>query len=171
MRTTDSKHSYPVAPNCLNQQYWANQIGGLDRAWARDITNIPPAQGWLYLAVVLDLKSHRVIGWSMDETLEQNLVHDALQMVTSHRLALGQAAGELLFHCDQGYLYAGHRFQDQRSRARLTGRMDNAPVRVSLPPSKRSWCTRQNTQAESKPRPACSNTSKLTTIECESIRR
>jgi len=135
VRTTDSRHSYPVASNRLNRQYQVDQIGGLDQAWAGDITYIPTAQGWLYLAVVLDLKSRRVIGWSMEETLEQSLVQDALKMATSCRLGSGQAKAELLFHSDRGSQYAGHRFQEQLSRARLTGSMsrkgncwDNAPV-------------------------------------------
>ena len=135
VRTTDSKHAYPVAPNLLNRQYQVDQVGSLDRAWAGDITCIPTAQGWLYLAVVLDLRSRRVIGWSMDETMEQSLVQNALEMATLHRLASGQASGEHLFHSDRGSQYAGHRFQEQLNRAGLTCSMsrkgdcwDNAPV-------------------------------------------
>jgi len=135
VRTTDSRHGYPVAPNRLNREYRVEQIAGLDRAWAGDITYIPTAQGWLYLAVVLDLKSRRVIGWSMDETMEQSLVQNALRMATSHRLAWGQTIPELLFHSDRGSQYAGQSFQAQLACSGLTGSMsrkgdcwDNAPV-------------------------------------------
>jgi putative transposase len=63
--TTDSGHAFPVAPNLLNREYQVEAVVGLNRAWAGDITYIPTAQGWLYVAVVLDLKSRKVIGWSM----------------------------------------------------------------------------------------------------------
>ena len=135
VRTTDSKHGYPVAPNRLNREYQVEQVPGLDRAWGGDITYIPTAQGWLYLAVVIDLKSRRVIGWSMDETMEQSLVQDALAMALSHRPVSGLTNGELLFHSDRGSQYAGHRFQEQLCRSGLIGSMsrkgdcwDNAPV-------------------------------------------
>lgn len=78
-----------------------------NRAWAGDITFIPTARGWLYLAVVLDLKSRKVIGWSMTDTLEQSLVHQALGFAVGQRLTrpVGQ---ELLFHSDWGNQYATH---------------------------------------------------------------
>ena len=74
--TTDSSHTLPVARNLLNRQYQVPSVAGLNRAWAGDITYIPTAQGWLYVAVVLDLKSRKVIGWSMRDSLEQTLVHE-----------------------------------------------------------------------------------------------
>src|SRR5690606_31724087 len=96
--TTDSRHSYPVSPNRLNREYGIEQIAGLDRVWAGDLTYIPTAQGWLYLAVVLDLKSRRVIGWSMSETMKQELVQDALAMAVSRRFGCGHPTEKLLFH-------------------------------------------------------------------------
>ncbi len=68
--TTDSGHALPVAQNLLNRQYLIEAVAGLNRAWAGDITYVPTAQGWLYVAVVLDLQSRKVIGWSMKDTLE-----------------------------------------------------------------------------------------------------
>lgn len=135
VRTTDSRHKHPVAPNRLNREFAVDQIGGLDCVWAGDITYIPTAQGWLYLAVVLDLKSRRVIGWSMSETMEQSLVGNALDMAISFRLASGCSDGELVFHSDRGSQYAAHLYQEQLSKAGITGSMsgkgdcwDNAPV-------------------------------------------
>ncbi len=90
--TTDSNHAFPLAQNLLNREYQVENVAGLDRAWAGDITYVPTAQGWLYVAVVLDLKSRKVIGWSMRDSLEQTLVHEALEMALGQRLST-QAAG------------------------------------------------------------------------------
>ena len=133
--TTDSRHSYPVSPNRLNREYGIEQIAGLDRVWAGDLTYIPTAQGWLYLAVVLDLKSRRVIGWSMNETMKQELVQDALAMAVSRRFGCGRPTEELLFHSDRGSQYAAGGFQKQLQETKMIGSMsrkgncwDNAPV-------------------------------------------
>jgi putative transposase len=135
VRTTDSRHGYPITPNRLNREFGVEQVKNLNCAWAGDITYIPTAQGWLYLAVVLDLKSRRVIGWSMDETLEQSLVHNALDMAICGRLASESSEEELLFHSDRGSQYAALLFQSKLSKAGITGSMsgkgdcwDNAPV-------------------------------------------
>lgn len=133
--TTDSRHSDPVSPNHLNREYGVEQIAGLNRAWAGDMTYIPTAQGWLYLAVVLDLKSRRVIGWSMKETMRQELVQDALTMAIMRRFGSGKPKAELLFHSDRGSQYASGGFQEQLQEAGMLGSMsrkgncwDNAPV-------------------------------------------
>jgi transposase InsO family protein len=95
--TTDSSHALPTAANVLDRQYQVEAVAGLNQAWAGDITYIPTGGGWLYLAVVLDLKSRRVIGWGMSHTLEQAVVHQALEMALGNgrdtrqcRLALPQ---------------------------------------------------------------------------------
>lgn len=80
--TTLSKHNLPVAPNTLNRQFWA---GGPNEKWVGDITYLRTAEGWLYLAVVLDIYSRRVVGWAMDKHMEEGLVAAALQMATTHR--------------------------------------------------------------------------------------
>ena len=105
--TTDSNHAFPVAKNVLDRKCQVENVVGLNRAWAGDITYVPTAQGWLYLAVVLDLKSRRVIGWSMRDSLEQTLVHEALEMALGQRLP-SKDDGELLFHSDRGSQYAAH---------------------------------------------------------------
>jgi transposase InsO family protein len=110
--TTDSNHAFAVARNLLNRKYQVENVAGLNRAWAGDITYIPTAQGWLYVAVVLDLKSRRVIGWSMRDSLEQTLVHEALEMALGQRLP-SQVEGELLFHSDRGSQYASCAYQER----------------------------------------------------------
>jgi transposase InsO family protein len=108
--TTDSGHALPVAQNLLNREYQVEAVAGLNRAWAGDITYIPTVQGWLYVAVVLDLKSRKVIGWSMSDSLEQMLVHEALEMAVGQRLST-TVPEELLFHSDRGSQYAAHDYQ------------------------------------------------------------
>ena len=132
--TTDSRHSHPVAQNVLNRDYQVESISGMNRVWAGDITYIPTASGWLYLAVVLDLKSRKVIGWSMADTLEQPLVGDALQMALLQRLS-GKAQRELLFHSDRGSQYAAGETQKLLqewevvpSMSRKGNCWDNAPL-------------------------------------------
>ncbi len=110
--TTDSNHAFPLAQNVLNREYQVKAVAGLNRAWAGDITYVPTAQGWLYLAVVLDLKSRRVIGWSMSDSLEQTLVHEALEMALGQRLC-AEVKGQLLFHSDRGSQYAAHDYQQR----------------------------------------------------------
>ena len=110
--TTDSNHAFPVAKNVLDRKCQVENVVGLNRAWAGDITYVPTAQGWLYLAVVLDLKSRRVIGWSMRDSLEQTLVHEALEMALGQRLP-SKDDGELLFHSDRGSQYAAHDYQER----------------------------------------------------------
>lgn len=132
--TTDSGHALPVAPNRLNRQYQVDAVAGINRAWAGDITYIPTAQGWLYVAVILDLKSRKVIGWSMQDSLEQTLVHEALEMALSRRLA-ADTSEPLLLHSDRGSQYAAHDYQERLqargivcSMSRKGDCWDNAPV-------------------------------------------
>ncbi len=102
--TTNSRHNYPVAPNTLNRQFWAD---GPNQKWVGDITYIPTKEGWLYLAAVLDIYSRKVVGWAMDKTMEQELVASALQMAATHR-----RPGEgVLHHSDRGSQYAAHDYQ------------------------------------------------------------
>lgn len=111
-RTTDSTHSHPVVENLLQRRFSVEEVGGLDRVWAADITYLPTGEGWLYLAVVLDLGSRRVIGWAMRSTLEQSLSTDALGMAISRR-GLGRASHvhDLLHHSDRGSHYSGSAYR------------------------------------------------------------
>ncbi|MDQ3308522.1 MAG: IS3 family transposase [Gemmatimonadota bacterium] len=97
-RTTDSAHAYPVAPNLLERRFAVEEIEEMDRVWVGDITYIPTREGWLYLAVVLDLKSRAVVGWAMKDTLETSLASDALTMALWRR----RPGPGLLHHSDRG---------------------------------------------------------------------
>lgn len=97
--TTDSNHNYAIAPNRLRQEFYASQP---DQIYVGDITYIPTAEGWLYLATVIDLYSRRVIGWSMDAHMTTRLVNDALFMALKQR----NPDRGLIWHTDRGSQYA-----------------------------------------------------------------
>jgi len=103
--TTQSNHRHPVAPNLLDRQFMVAQP---NRVWAADITYVPTGAGWLYLAVVLDLASRRVVGWALRRTLDRELVVAALQQVLAQR----QPSGALLHHSDRGSQYACGEYRD-----------------------------------------------------------
>jgi transposase InsO family protein len=132
--TTDSAHSCPIAPNRLDQDFSASQP---NEKWLTDITYIPTAEGWLYLAVVLDLYSRRIVGWAMSDSLERQLVMAALQMALDTR----QPPPGLLHHSDRGSQYASHDYQTlltqyhmQVSMSRKGNCYDNAPPKAFLAP-------------------------------------
>jgi transposase InsO family protein len=96
--TTNSKHSLPVAPNLLQQDFSADRP---NQKWVSDITYIATDEGWLYLAVVLDLYSRLVVGWSMSERMTATLVCDALRMAVFRR----QRPRGVIVHSDRGSQY------------------------------------------------------------------
>ena len=104
-KTTDSNHKLPVAENVLAREF---TVDTPDRAWVADITYVWTQKGWLYLAVILDLFSRRVVGWSMAEHMRTELVLDALHAALGSRLP--SDAG-LLFHSDRGAQYASNDYQ------------------------------------------------------------
>ncbi len=104
--TTDSSHGDPVAPNLLGRRFSIEEISSPNRVWASDITYIPTGEGWLYLAVVLDLVSRRVVGWSMRHTLEKSLVIDALRSALAYRNPSPDVLRQLMHHSDRGCQYA-----------------------------------------------------------------
>jgi len=106
-KTTDSGHDLPIAPNALDRRFDVREIGGVNRVWAGDITYLPTREGWLYLAVVLDLVSRRVIGWSMKKTMERSLVVDAITAAIRGR----RPTKPVLFHSDRGSQYASDDFR------------------------------------------------------------
>ncbi len=102
--TTDSDHPNPVAGNVLDRQFAAELP---NQKWAVDITYIPTDQGWMYLAGVIDLCSRMIVGWSMADHMQTDLVSDALQMAIARR-----SPGEgLLHHSDRGVQYASDNYQ------------------------------------------------------------
>jgi len=131
--TTQSAHLYPVAPNVLDRQFARAtnpELAERDRVWAADITYVPTQEGWLYLAVVLDLASRRVVGWALRTRVDQALTLAALRMALAHRGARGG-----LHHSDRGVQYASAAYQHALAAAGFTPSMsrvgdcwDNAVV-------------------------------------------
>ena len=126
--TTDSNHRKPVAPNVLDRRFngWA-----INRAWVGDITYLATDEGWLYLAVVMDLASRRIVGWSMSERIKADLVCQAMQSAYWRR----KPAPGLIMHTDRGSQYASEKYrrlmQDYaviQSMSRKANCWDNAPV-------------------------------------------
>ena len=111
--TTNSKHNHPIAPNTLNRQFWAE---GPNQKWVGDITYIETKEGWLYFAAVLDIYSRKVVGWSMDKHMEQELVASALQMATAQR----RPGTGVLHHTDRGSQYAAHDYQQLLNAHKMT---------------------------------------------------
>ncbi len=127
-RTTDSAHALPVAPNLLGRDFTA---AAPDRVWLADLTYIWTAEGWLYLAVVLDLFSRRVVGWAMADHLGHELALAALDMAIARR----RPAPGLIHHSDRGVQYAARRYQARLrehgmlcSMSRKGDCWDNAPM-------------------------------------------
>jgi putative transposase len=112
MHTTDSNHHLPVADNVLKREFDPAQA---NRAWAGDITYIRTATGWLYLAVVIDLFSRKVVGWAMASHMQASLVCQALSMAIGTR----QPTPGLLVHTDRGSQYASAAHTDLLALHRL----------------------------------------------------
>lgn len=102
--TTDSNHSHPVAENILNRDFNIEQT---DVAWCSDISYIPTREGWLYLAVTLDICSRRVVGWSMGANMTVELVLDSLRMAINS----GRSTQDCIHHSDRGSRYASRVFR------------------------------------------------------------
>lgn len=105
VRTTDSHHPYPVAPNLLKRAFCAQRP---NEKWVADFTYIDTYEGWLYLALVMDVFSRKVVGWSMDIHRETSLVERALKMALAQRKP---KPGDLLHHSDRGGQYASDAYQ------------------------------------------------------------
>lgn len=104
-KTTDSNHTQPIAPNVLARDFSRPTP---NQAWVGDIMYIPTGEGWLYLAVLLDLHSRRVVGWAMSERIDRHLVLGALSMAVVNR---GVPTGELVHHSDRGSQYASEDYR------------------------------------------------------------
>ena len=103
--TTDSHHDAPVAPNLLQRDFEAKRP---NRRWVTDITYVWTSQSWMYLAVVMDLFSRRVVGWAMRPNLQTELALDALRMALGRRMP----GPGLVHHSDRGVQYAAHAYQN-----------------------------------------------------------
>src|SRR5262245_8460907 len=132
-QTTDSNHALPVAQNVLDREFDPEEPNA---SWCADITYVPTREGWLYLAVVEDLFSRMVVGWSMAETMTSRLVVDALEMALARRSILkGSSPSGLVAHSDRGSQYASEHYQRRLAEERITCSMsrrgdcwDNAPL-------------------------------------------
>lgn len=125
--TTNSDHSQPVAPNLLNREF---DVKRPDTVYTGDITYIPTDEGWLYVAVLIDLYSRTVVGWAMSERMTAPLVNDALMMAMWKR----KPAAGLMVHSDRGSQYASDLYQRTITRngficsmSRRGNCWDNAP--------------------------------------------
>jgi transposase InsO family protein len=103
-KTTDSSHDQPIAGNVLEREFTAALP---NEKWAADITYIPTEEGWLYLAGVLDLCSRKIVGWSMHEHMQAELVQEALTMALVRR----KPQAGLLHHSDRGVQYASEAYR------------------------------------------------------------
>lgn len=137
--TTDSRHTKKPAPNLLHGAFSAERP---DQKWVSDVTFIPTRSGWLYVAVVMDLCSRRIVGWSMGEKHDVELVAGALKMAVSHR----EAANGVLLHSDQGSTYAAASYQQLLqemgivcSMSRKGSCWDNAPMESFFHSLKTEW--------------------------------
>ena len=128
MRTTRSDPTLPVAKNLLKREF---DVSKRDRVWASDVTYVPTAQGWLFLAVVIDLFSRRVVGWATSDTQPTELVLEALRMAITRR----SPSGNVLHHSDRGCQYASADYRKVLAANGMTSSMsrrgncwDNAVV-------------------------------------------
>jgi putative transposase len=108
-RTTDSEHAWPVAPNLVAQDFQAESP---DRKWGSDISYVWTAEGWLYLAVVIDLFSRRVVGWATSDRLKRSLAVDALRRAIATR----STSPDLTHHSDRGSQYCSVDYQAELRR-------------------------------------------------------
>ncbi len=137
--TTDSNHTLPVADNVLNRDF---SPAAPNQAWGSDITYLWTQQGWIYLAVIIDLYSRRVVGWSIDRRMKKALVIRALMMAVNLR----KPPPGLILHSDRGSQYASHEYQKLLqqhgmicSMSRKGNCWDNAPVERFFGSLKREW--------------------------------
>ena len=126
--TTESNHNRPIAPNRLAQAPRANRP---NQVWVADITYVSTAQGWVYVAAVLDYYSRHIVGWAVSPQINTALVMMALNMALTHR----QPPQGLIFHSDRGVQYASAEYRQALDNARLVGSMsrkancyDNAAI-------------------------------------------
>jgi|SRR5579859_6045474 len=121
--TTKRDETHPIAPNLLNREFTATEP---NKKWVTDITYIPTKQGWLYLAVILDLYSRIVVGWSMSSHCDEALVENALLMALTRR----RPKAGLLHHSDRGCQYTSRAYRQ---------RLEHSQIRVSMSRKGNCW--------------------------------
>ena len=145
--TTKRNKAHRAAPNRLKRDFSTDRV---DQKWLADITYIPTAEGWLYLAAILDLFSRRIVGWAMSDRMTTDLTLAALSMALGQR----RPGADLIHHSDQGSQYTDDRYQDMLSAYGIQPSMnsvgswyDNAPMESffgSLKSERVHHCTYQN---------------------------
>jgi len=151
-RKTDSNHAFNIAPNLLDRDFSAS---GPNQKWAGDISYIWTREGWLYLAVILDLHSRRIIGWAVSNRMKKDLAIRALQMAINLR----QPSPGCIHHTDRGSQYCSHDYQKvlrkQGFQVSMSGKgncYDNAAVETFFKSLKaeliwrHNWTTRRETE-------------------------
>ena len=135
--TTRRNKAHRAAPNKLRRDFSAHRV---DQKWLADITYIPTAEGWLYLAAILDLFSRRIVGWAMAARITTDLTLAALSMALERR----RPGGDLIHHSDQGSQYTDSRYQDMLGAHGIQASMnsggtwsDHAPMESFVGPWKR----------------------------------
>ncbi len=126
VRTTDSRHSLPIAPNLIARDFTASAP---NRVWLADITYIPTAEGWLYLATVMDLFSRKIVGWAMRDHMQVELASSALAMAIQQQ----QPQAGLIHHSDRGVQYASHAYRDALTSAGIVASMTARPIATIMP--------------------------------------
>jgi len=151
-RTTDSHHAFPIAPNLLDQDFSAERP---NEKWGADISSVWTGEGWLYLAVVLDLFARRVVGWAVSDRLHTELALAALRKA----LAIRRPSGGLIHHSDRGSQYGSAAYQAELKKRGILISMsgkgncyDNAVVETFFKTLKAEliWRTVFQTRAEAK---------------------
>lgn len=150
--TTDSNHAFNIAPNLLNRDFRAELP---NQKWAGDISYVWTREGWLYLAVILDLHSRRVIGWAVSNRMKRDLATRALKMA----VALRQPPKGCIHHTDRGSQYCSHDYQkllrQHGFKVSMSGKgncYDNSAVKTFFKTIKaeliwrRSWQTRREAE-------------------------
>lgn len=152
--TTQSRHNHPIAPNRLARDFTSTAP---NEKWVSDITYIPTDEGWLYLAVVLDLFSRMVVGWAMATYLDDRLTRDALKMALARR----QPTGDFLHHSDRGSQYASSGYRRLLAARQATASMsrsgnvyDNAPMESFFASLKSEWTHHHHFQTRQQARSA-----------------
>ena len=150
--TTDSNHKQPVAANILNREF---NPARPNQAWVCDITYIWTTEGWLYLAIVMDLFSRNIVGWSMAERMTRQLAMDALTLATKRR----NPPRGLLVHSDRGSQYASEDYQALLSKFGMVCSMsragncwDNAPAESFFSTLKRELVFHSNYRSRTQAR-------------------
>ena len=128
VRTTDSRHAFPIAPNRLRQNFVAARP---IKVWLADLTYVPTGEGWLFLAAIIDMATRKVALWAMPETLHAEIAIDALRMAIERQ----RPPPGLIHHSDRGVQYAADSSRQVLAAARITPSMSrkgncqgNAPM-------------------------------------------